>query len=96
MRKRANAKRLQTIEIDLLNVKGGRFHDDLILIVILKPIGILSISAIGRPTGRLNIGHPPGFWTQGSEKSSRMEGSGTHFHIIGLLNHTPLICPESL
>jgi hypothetical protein len=91
-----DAKGLQTVEIDLLNVKRGGFHDDLILIVVLKPIGILSVSTIGGPAGGLNIGHPPGFWTQGPKKSGRMESSSPHFHVIGLLDDTPLICPESL
>src|SRR4030065_2320707 len=30
---------LQTVQVDLLNSQGGRFDDDLILIVGLKPIG---------------------------------------------------------
>jgi hypothetical protein len=54
-----DAEGLQTIEIDLLNVKGGRFDDNLILIIVLKPIRILSVSTIGRSTRRFDIGHSP-------------------------------------
>jgi hypothetical protein len=91
MLKGIDTERLQAIEIDLLNVQRGRLHDDLILIVVLESIGILSISTVGGPAGGLHIGHPPGLWAQDPEESSRMESPGTHFRIIGLLDHTPLI-----
>ena len=87
---------LQAVEIDLLDIQGGRFHDDLVLIIVLKPIGILSVSAIRGTPGRLDIGHIPGLGAQGPEKGGRVKSSGTHLRIIGLLNHTPLIRPEPL
>src|SRR5512135_3468715 len=61
----------------------------------LEPVRVLTISAVGGTAGRLYIGHSPWLRTQRPEKGRRMKGSGPHLGIIGLLNHTPLIRPES-
>jgi hypothetical protein len=84
------------MEIDLLDIQRGGFHDHLILIIVLKPIGILAVSTIGGTAGRFDIGHSPWFRAQGPEESGRVKRPGPHLCIIRLLNHTPLICPESL
>jgi hypothetical protein len=86
----------QALEIDLLNIDGRGFDDDLILIIVLKAIGILSVSAISGATGGLHIGDLPGFRSQDPEKGGRVKSPCAHFNIIGLLNHTALIRPEPL
>jgi hypothetical protein len=91
-----DAERLQALEIDLLNIDGRGFDDDLILIIVLEAIWIFSVSAIGGATGRLHIGDLPGFRSQDPEKGGRVKSPCAHFYIIGLLNHTALIRPESL
>jgi hypothetical protein len=63
MVKGIDAEGLQAVEIDLLNVKGRWFHDDLVLIIVLEPIGILTVSTIGGTARRFYIGHPPRFRT---------------------------------
>jgi hypothetical protein len=70
---------LQAIEIDLLNIERGGLDDHLILIIVLKPIRILTISAIGRTARRFNISYPPGFGAQDSEESSGMESASPNF-----------------
>jgi hypothetical protein len=94
MVKGIDAEGLQAAEIDLLDVKGRGFDDDLILIIVLEPIGIFTVSTIGWTARRFHIGHPPRLRAQNPEKGSRMESSGTHLCIVGLLNHTSLIRPE--
>jgi hypothetical protein len=96
MVKGVDPKGLQAIEIDFLDVEGRGFDNHLILIIVLEPVGILSVSAIGRSPRGLNIGHSPRLRTQGPEKGGRMKGPGTYLHVIGLLDNTSLICPESL
>src|SRR4030042_2905283 len=59
MTKGVNAKKLQTVEIDLLNIKRRGFDDDLILIIVLKPIRILSVPTIGWTPRRFYICHLP-------------------------------------
>jgi hypothetical protein len=56
-----DAKGLQAVEIDILNLKRRRFHDDLVLVIVLKPVGILAISTIGWTTGGFHIGDSPWF-----------------------------------
>jgi len=96
MVKGIDPKGLQAIEIDVLNVEGRGFDNNLILIIVLKPVGILSVSTIGRSTRRFDIGHFPRLRAQSPEKGGRMKGPGTYLHVIGLLNNTSLICPEPL
>jgi hypothetical protein len=61
MIKGIDAKGLQTIEVDFLNVERGRFYDNLILVIVLKAIGVLAISTIGWTARRFNISHSPRF-----------------------------------
>jgi hypothetical protein len=61
MVKGIDAEGFQTIEIDLLDVRGRGFQDDLILIIMLETIRVLSVSAISRPTRRLYISGTPRF-----------------------------------
>jgi hypothetical protein len=96
MIKGIDAKGLQTIEVDFLNVERRRFDDDLILIIVLEAIGILTISTIGWTARWFNISHPPWLRAQDPEEGCRVESPGTYLNIIRLLNHTSLICPESL
>jgi hypothetical protein len=91
-----NAEGLQALEVDLLNIFGRGFDDDLILIIVLEPIGILPVTAIRGAAGRLHISDLPRFGTQNPEKSGRVKSPSAHFEIIGLLNHTALVRPESL
>jgi hypothetical protein len=55
-----DAKRFKAVEIDILNVERRRFDDDLILVIVLKPIGVLAVSTILRTARRFDIGYPPG------------------------------------
>jgi hypothetical protein len=63
MVKRIDTEGLQTIEIDFLNVVRGGFNDDLVLVIVLKAIGVLTISTIGWTARRFNISHFPRFRT---------------------------------
>jgi hypothetical protein len=87
-------KGLETVEIDLLNIDRGRLHDDLVLIVVLKPIGILAIASIPGTPGRLNIGHLPRLRAEDPERGCRMKRSGANLEVIRLLNDAPLISPK--
>jgi len=95
MVKRIDAEGLQTVEIDLLDIKRRRFDKDLILIIVLEPIGVLSIAAIRRPARRFDIGNLPRLRAQDPEEGSRIERPCPNLQIIGLLDDASLICPES-
>ena len=60
------------------NIAWDKTH--LHLRVLLQPIWILSISAVVRPDGRLNVAHPPFFWTRHPQKGCRVHGASTNLH----------------
>jgi hypothetical protein len=62
----------------------------------LHAIGILSIPSVGRTTAGLRIGCTPGFRTKRSKKGGRMEGTGTHFEIVRLVDHATLVGPKTM
>jgi hypothetical protein len=49
MVKGIDAEGFQTSEIDLLNIERRGFDDHLILVIVLKPVRVFSISTIGGP-----------------------------------------------
>jgi hypothetical protein len=65
MIKRIDAQSLQALKILILNIERGGFQQDLELIIVLEPVGIVSVPAIGRPSGRLDISHIPGLRPKG-------------------------------
>jgi hypothetical protein len=95
MIERIDAEGLQTVEIDLLDIKRRRLEYDLILIIVLEPVGVLSIAAIRRPARRFDIGNLPRLRAQDPEEGGGIERPRPNLQIIGLLNDTSLICPES-
>jgi hypothetical protein len=95
MVKRIDAEGLQAAEIDLLDIKRRGFHKDLVLIVVLKPVWVFSIAPIRRSARRFDIGHPPRLRAQDPEECGRIERSRPYLQIVGLLDDTSLIGPES-
>jgi hypothetical protein len=61
MLQRIDSEGPQAVQVDLLNIQGRRLDDDLILIVVLKPVRIFAISPIRGTAGRFHIGHFPRF-----------------------------------
>src|SRR5207247_1103173 len=83
-------------EIELLAVRRRRLEDDLELIVLLQPIGIFPIAAIGRPPRGLHIGGAPGLGAESAQRSRRMERAGPDLDIVRLQNDAALLRPEAL
>src|SRR6185437_924879 len=54
-----DAERREAAEIERLAVGGGRLQDDLELVVMLQPVGVLAIAPVGRPARGLDIGGLP-------------------------------------
>ncbi len=93
---RFNPQVAQTIKVEVNHIIRRRFEYHLVLIIVLEPVGIFSITAVSRPAGRLHIGYLPRLRSQGPQKSGRIHGSRTFFHIIGLLNNAALFTPVVL
>ncbi len=85
----------EALEIEILDIGGRRLDHHLKLVVMLEPVGVFAITAIGRPPRGLDIGGFPRFRTQGPQQGGGMEGACPHFHVIRLLQRATLFRPES-
>ncbi len=88
-----DADRLQAAQIELLQVVGVGLQDDLILIVVLQPVGVLSIAPVSRPPRGLNIGRAPRLGAQRAQHGGRMQRTGAHLDVVRLQDHTALLAP---
>jgi hypothetical protein len=86
----------ETPEVHLLDIEGRRFHDDLELIIVLEPVRVFSVPAVGWSPRRLNVRGVPRLRSKDTEEGGGMKRSCTHFHIVGLTYDTPFSCPERL
>src|SRR5579884_209361 len=88
-----DAERRETLKIELLNIVGCRFEDYLILIIVLEPVGVFAVAAVGGTAGGLDIGGVPWLRAEGAKESRRMKRPGADFIIIRLKNQTALFGP---
>ncbi len=90
---RVEAYGRERAQIKLLEIRRARLHDDLILIVVLHPVGVLAVPAILRPARGLHIGGVPHLRPERAQRCRRMEGAGAHLHVVGLQDDATLRCP---
>src|SRR5579862_3473396 len=93
---RIDAERIEAFEIERLAIGRRRLQDDLELVIVLQPVGILAITPVGRPARGLHISGAPGIGPERAQGRRRMKGPRPHLDIIGLENHATLIGPEFL
>src|SRR5437867_2807299 len=86
----------EALEIKILNISRSGLQDDLILMVFVETIGIVPVSTVSRPARRHHIGHSIGLRSQDPQEGLGSHRAGSHFHVVGLLQHTPLPVPELL
>ena len=96
MLQRIDAEAAQRIEVEFLDFHRRRLEDDLKLVVVLQAVRVLTVAAIGRPAGGLDVGHVPRFGAERAQEGRRMEGPGAFFHIVRLLDDTALVGPVVL
>ncbi len=89
-------KALQRIEVEVEDVQRRRLHDHLELVVMLQPVGVLAVAAVGRAAGRLHVGDVPRLGAEDAQEGGGIEGAGPLLGIIGLLDHAPLLGPVAL
>jgi len=86
----------QTLQIEPLDIVGGRLQDHLILVVVLHAVGIFAVSTIGRPAAGLRIGGTPGLRTEHPQKSGGVHRAGADLGVVRLPNQAPLPRPVDL
>jgi len=62
----------------------------------LQAVRVLAVAAVSGAAAGLYVGGVPGFRANGAQEGSCVEGAGTHFHVVGLQNHTTPLCPVAL
>ena len=87
---------LQRLQVDFLRVARVGFQDHLELIKLLQPVGIITVAAVIRADGWLNIGNMPWFRTQNAQKGARVHRPSANLGVIGLPDHAAAFCPERL
>jgi hypothetical protein len=88
-----DADSFQAAEVQLLQVLGVRLQDHLILVVLVQPVGVLAIAAVGGPPRRLNVGHLPGLGAQGAQHRHGRQRARADLDVVGLQNRTALTAP---
>ena len=86
----------QRTKVQLLQVRRAGFDDDLVLVIVLPPVGAVTIAAICRTPRGLHIGCSPRLRSQTAQCGCRVECSGPHFHVVGLQHGTALPGPIML
>src|SRR3989338_10692869 len=71
-----DSERGEALQVEVLNVFRGWLVNHLVLIIALKAVRILTVTAVGRPAGRLDIGGAPRFGPQRPEKRIGMKRAG--------------------
>ncbi len=83
----------QGVEIQLLQVVGVRLQDDLILVIVLQPVGIFAVSAVAGAARRLDVGGLPRLLAQRPQHGGGVQGAGADLDVIGLQDGAALLAP---
>jgi len=81
MQRRIDAEHLQAAEIQVNDIDGGGFQDNLELVMLIKAVRVLAVAGVLRTAGRLNIGRTPGLRPKGPEEGCRVRSAGTDFGV---------------
>jgi hypothetical protein len=63
------------------------------LLMLVKPVGIFAVAAVGGAAAGLHVSHSIGFWAKYTEERFGRHGSGADFEIIGFLDDAAAIGP---
>ena len=86
----------QALQVEVLAVRRRRLQQHLELVVVLQPVGVLAVAAVGRPARRLHVGAAPGLGPERAQGRRRMEGAGADLHVVGLQDDAAALRPERL
>ena len=62
----------------------------------LQAVGVLAVAAILGTARGLHVGRAPGLGADGPQEGGGMEGTGAHFHVVGLQQGAALFVPVFL
>src|SRR5262249_38799939 len=77
-------ERLERALVELLGVRGRGLHDDLVLVVVLEPKGVLAVAAVRGPPRGLDVGALPGLGPERAQERVRVQGPRALLHVVRL------------
>ena len=92
---RIDAARLQAVQIETLGGVRRRLQDDLELVVLEEPVGVLAEAAVGGPARRLDVGDVPVARPDDAEERFRVHRPGAHLDVERLLQQAAPLRPET-
>ena len=91
---RADAERFQRLQVEFLRIARIGLEDDLILEVILHPVGVFAVATVIRADARLDVGDAPRLRTKHAQQRRRVVGARADLNVVGLPQHAVLRRPE--
>ena len=73
-----------------------RLQHHLELVVVLQPVGVVAVAAVGGAAGGLGKGDVPGLGPQGPEECGGVVGAGAHLRVVGLHHQAAALRPKLL
>jgi hypothetical protein len=96
VRQRIDADLGQAGEVQLLQVFRVRLQDDLVLVIVLQPVRVLAVTAVGGPARGLDVGGFPRLRPERAQRRGGMKRPRAHPHVVRLQDQTALRAPEAV
>jgi hypothetical protein len=74
-----DADRGEAAQVKLLEIGRARLQDHLILVIMLEPVRVLAVAAVGRAAAGLDVGRLPVVGAEAAQGCGRVEGAGAPF-----------------
>ena len=91
-----DADGFQAAEVLLDDVGGRGLQDHLELRVLVEPVGIVAVAAVGGTAAGLHVGHAVGLGAEHAQEGLRAHGAGAHLDVVRLLDDAAAFRPVLL
>src|SRR6266852_4046108 len=90
----ADAPGAQAPQVNVLNIDRRGLEDYLKLGMLIQPVGVLAVAAVGGPTTGLNISDAISVRAEHAQESFRVHCACAYFDVVRLLQDATLLHPE--
>ena len=84
---------VEAAEVLIDHVGGRRLQDYLKLLVLVQPVGIFAVAAVGGAAAGLHVSHAIGFGAENAEECFGRHGAGADLEIVGFLDDAAAVGP---
>src|SRR4051794_7008657 len=90
------AEGAQRFNVEVLNLERRRLEDHLELMKLLRAVGVLAVTPVGRAARRLDEGDVPRLGAEGAEERGWVVGAGADLGVVRLHEQATTLRPELL